>query len=817
MWQIPRNFSVRLSVKLSDYHRGWIDMGHREMRLSLGRLVLRLLVIVVFLTILSGMACADGILIPIRPEAPNFAIKYHRVEVKIEDRVATTSIDQVFVNRSGRQQEAIYVFPLPHGAAVREFTLYDQGQPLHAELINREKARSIYESIVAKRRDPGLLEYVGRDIYRVSVFPIPAGETKRIQLKYTELLPFDTGVVSYIYPLSTEKFSSMPIEEVKVQVKIDSKAPLSSIYSPTHDVKVDRPDAHSAIVTFEEHGTRPSTDLVLNYSVSQEDVGTSILTYKEPDEDGFFMLMGAPAIRLADKTVQPKSVIFVLDRSGSMSGEKIDQVKGALTYCLNSLNQKDRFRVVTFNSSVTTHGEGRRLMSATRENVKEALAGVDEIRAEGGTDINSALKTALEMAATEERKCYIVFLTDGQPTVGETNTDDIQKNIAKLQAQGKTKVGRIFVFGAGYDVNTHFLEKLAQDNGGVADYVRPSENIEVKVSRLFAKVAQPVMTDVTLDIKGIETYDIFPKEMPDLFTGSQLLVFGRYRAGKGSEAQVSLSGNTGSARKQYETTVRFAASKQDQHSFIAPLWASRKIALLLDEIMLRGKNDELVDEIIALSTRYGILTEYTAFLATEGDQLAAPGVRRRALDNLSSAKSEVAGSWATSQRQNSQLLRDNISLSKQNTQYDAEGNITQFQQVQTRNNQAFFNRSGRWEDARYRKGVQKVVQVKAFSDAYFQITRRAPELNQYLSLGKDVTVVTNNQAIEIGDVGKESFTTAELDTLLGKQSKIAPEDTHSMNTLGDGQHLTFSGNLLPGIGVILLVGCFAVVLHYKKQ
>ncbi|UCC49216.1 MAG: VWA domain-containing protein, partial [Gemmatimonadota bacterium] len=656
--------------------------------------------------------------------------------------VATTSIDQVFENRTGREQEATYIFPLPHGAAVREFTLYDQGHPLHAELLNREKAREIYESIVRKRRDPALLEYIGRDTYRVRVFPIPAKGTKRIQMEYTELLRYDSGIVSYTYPLSTEKFSSAPIDEVKVQIRVESRAPIRTVYCPTHDMKIDKPDEHVAFATLEEHGTRPNMDLVLHYTVSEEDIGTSALTYKEPGEDGFFLVMAAPSPQLADEDVRPKDVVFVLDRSGSMSGEKIEQAKGALTFFLNSLNERDRFRIVTFSNTVRVHGVGKGLVVASRDSVREARKLVEEIRAGGGTDIHSALDSALEMDFREGRASYVVFLTDGLPTVGETDTGTIAEHVSEWNAQPGGRRARLFVFGAGYDVNTHFLEKLAQGNGGVTEYVRPNEDIEVKVSRFFAKVAQPVLTQVELKVDKVEAYDVFPTEIPDLFAGSQLLIFGRYRTDRTVMARLSLTGYASPERKRFATSVSFPVS-QREHDYIAPLWASRKIGYLLDQIMLHGEEKELIDEIVALSTRYGILTEYTAFLAQEGDRLDEVAARREVSSKVMEAYAGVAGPAATSQRQNAQLMRGQSNLGMQNVQYDREGNAFRFQQAQTRNNQAFFNRAGNWEDARYKEGVQNVVQVKAFSEAYFQLTRRDPALNQYLSLGDRVLVVTN--------------------------------------------------------------------------
>ncbi len=763
----------------------------------------------------AGAGWADGILVPERPDAPRFAVKYHRVEVSIKGQVATTSIDQVFENRSTRQEEAVYVFPLPHGAAVREFTLYDRGHPLHAELLDRDKAREIYESIVRRRKDPGLLEYIGRDTYRVRVFPIPAKGSRRIQIEYTELLKYDSGLVTYVYPLSTEKFSAEPIEEVKVEIKVESTAPIHSVYSPTHDVEVDKPESHVAYATLEEHGTRPDRDLVLHYSVSEEDVGTSVLTHKERDEDGFFLLMAAPSSEMAKREVRPKDVVFVLDRSGSMSGEKIEQAKGALEFFLNSLNRQDRFRLITFSNRVRVHGVGEGLMPASREEVREARAMVEEIEAGGGTDIHSALESALEMDFTGERASYIVFLTDGLPTVGETDIATIVKHVGGWNHAEKGRQARLFVFGAGYDVNTHFLEKLAQGNGGVTEYVRPNEDIEVKVSRFFAKVARPVLTDLELSIPGVETYDIFPAELPDLFAGSQLLVFGRYRTKHPVLAKVSLVGHASPERRQFGTSVKLPTAEPD-HAYIAPLWANRKIGYLLDQIMIHGQKDELVDEVIELSQRYGILTEYTAFLAEEGSRLSFADGHARFEHEVAPAAEAKAGAWATSQRQNARRLKDQSALAAQNVQLDRDGNVVAFQQAQTRNNQGFFNRAGNWEDARYRVGVQQVVKVKAFSEAYFQLSRRDPTLNQYFSLGDRVLVVVNDRAIQIADEGKELFTEAELDALLGK-AKTSAQAQETAVDVAEAEGAVSIAASRAAAALLLAVACCTVLVRSRSQ
>jgi len=292
--------------------------------------------------------------------------------------------------------------------------------------------------------------------------------------------------------------------------------------------------------------------------------------------------------------------------------------------------------------------------------------------------------------------------------------------------------------------------------------------------------------------------------MPDLFAGSQLLVFGRYRTNHPVVAKVSLTGYASPERREFGVSATFPTS-QKEHAYIAPLWASRKIGYLLDQIMLNGEQKELVDEIIALSTRYGILTEYTAFLAEEGSRMGVEAAGRAAIDNLGVAYEAKAGDWATSQRQNAQMLRGQGNLAAKNVQVDRWGNTFQYQQAQTRNNQAFFNRAGNWEDARYKEGAQAVVQVKAFSEAYFQLGRRDPTLNQYFSLGQNVLVVINGQAVQIADEGKEVFTEDELDTLLGRKSASNPLADRVAGVTRTEIASRFPVRPIAGLGALLLI------------
>ncbi len=726
------------------------------------------------LALLAGALSADGILLPgpptaIRPDVPYFTIKYHRVKMEVTDQVCTTSVDQVFVNESGREQEATYLFPLPAGAVVQKFTLFADGEEMAAKLLTREEAQRIYEEIVRKRRDPALLTYAGNNAYQARIFPIPAGGERRIQLSYSQLLPYDNGLVSYLYPLSTEKFSPKPLQDASFLAEIHSHQPIGTVYSPTHDIACTRLSDTHVRVSWEETNSKPDRDLLLYYNIAKDPVGLSLVTFKEPGKDGFFLLLAAPTTERERGEALAKQVVFVMDTSGSMSGEKIKQVQGALTYCVNSLNPQDKFNIIAFSDHVEDFAKG--LVTATEAKVKEARAFIAGFEARGGTDIDSALTAALKYREPG-KPSYLVFLTDGQPTVGE-------QNIEKIIARVKTAVEeiaaptRLFAFGAGYDVNVPFLDKLSYQNNGLSTYVRPNEDIEQKVSTFYSKIAQPVLAGLSLDFGKVETYDTFPRQLPDLFYGSQVEVFGRYKAASAGQGTILLTGAMGGGSRTFELAATFPET-QAGTDYIASLWASRKIGFLLDEIRLKGPNKELIDEVVKLSLEYGILTEYTAFLALEKAAIpvAEAADRVAAAPGMGGAGGPAgpAGPAATSRSQNAQGMQTQSGLGGTNTFLNAEGARERIANIQNVGQRGYIQRGTRWEDTRYTPEMKIALRAQAYSEAYFQLSRVFPELNQQMSVGDNVLVILNSQVVEIGPEGKTELSAADLAALAAGQA-----------------------------------------------
>ena len=658
-------------------------------------------------------------------------------------------------------KEPIY-FPLTDEVAVSDFVLYINGKPVKAELLAKDRARSIYEGIVRSMQDPALLEYVGTRAFKARVFPIPPRGERRIQLEYSQVIQTDSGLARYTYPLRTDQFTQQPTGSLAVSIDIKSKHGIKTIYSPTHEVAVNRKDDNRATISYEGSNVQVIRDFACYYSLSDKEFGIDIITHREDvDEDGYFMLLISPKFAVNKKEIVEKDFIFILDRSGSMKGKKIEQAKKALRFCINNLNDGDRFNLITFNTDVDPF---LNRLDSVKKNREGALAFVDGIVANGGTNINGALQAALEEQPDPKRPRIIVFLTDGEATVGETDTVNILKNVSK---ENNDK-SRIFAFGVGYDVNVDLLDKMATQNGGTRQYVKPEEDLEIAISSFYTKVSEPVLVNLDLDIRNIKLKDFYPKKLPHLFRGSQLTVLGRY-VGKG-ETDLVLHGDINGKTHEFSNKTEFPRQQSD-HEFLPRLWAQRKVAYLVDEIRLNGENKELRDEITRLSEKYGIMTPYTSFLVTEegshGRMLSrAAGVQ----SGRGNAKRAVRGRSSSTQSA-VPLSASKVSTVEAKTAADAAAESIvesiSVQRMQKANQLAitgsaikhvkdktFYLLDKVWVDSTHKKDA-KTTKVEFGSKAYFDLLKKEPNLAKYLSVGKHVIVCYKGTCYEIHPVKQQ--------------------------------------------------------------
>jgi Ca-activated chloride channel family protein len=594
----------------------------------------RVLVALAVLLVVGSSARAAGMLIPAEKKLPPLALVDQKVTINIEDQIAVTRIEQAFRNHTGRELEATYLFPVPKGASVRKFTMWVNGVETPGEIVEADKARKIYTDIVSRSHDPGLLEYMNNQLIKVRVFPVPAKGDQRISLSYTSVSNADNGLIEYMYPMRTDGKAAETLEKFSIAINLKDQRPLTNIYSPSHPITITRPNDKEAVIGFEKNEAILDRDFQLFYQAGDKDVGVTAVTHRPiADRPGYFMMLLSPRAELSKMQQQPRDFVYVIDTSGSMRGKRITQAKNALKYCLRNLNEGDRFAMMNFASTVTKYTNN--LQAATPGNLEAARRWVDELEATGGTAIDDALRDALAMRSSDEGRTYtMVFFTDGQPTWGERNPVKIMDNVKKRNT-GNT---RIFSFGVGDDVNTVLLDGLADATKAVSTYVRESEDIEAKVSSLYAKISNPVLANLKLDVgEGVTLSEVYPQQLPDLFHGSQLVVFGRY-TGKG-HAAVKLSGKIGMDTKEFVYELNFADKTAGNQGFVEDLWARRKVGHLLDQVRVQGESKEVLEEIIMLAKRYGITTPYTSYLLVPDGPL--PVVRRKGGEPIDPAKAPI--------------------------------------------------------------------------------------------------------------------------------------------------------------------------------
>ncbi len=676
---------------------------------------------------------------PVWPDS-DLEIAYQHVDVTIEDQVATTHVEQLFVNNNDWMLEGTYLFPLPSGAAVSQLTMWVDGQPIEAKILQKEEARQIYDEIVRQLRDPALLEYVDNNAIQANVFPIPPHEERRIELEYSQVLPAEEGLVHYVYPQSTDLYTNTPLDSQRIRVEVTSREPIHAIYSPSHPVDVVRQGEYNALVGFEDQNVTANEDFELYYSVTAAEIGLNLLSYREPDEDGFFMLLVAPEVETEE--VVAKDVILVLDTSGSMEGSKLEQAEDAAVYIVDHLNPGDRFNIISFSTGIRRYAPD--LVPATDPGQFESY--INSLEALGGTNISAALLEAAGQAA-EKRPTTIVFVTDGLATEGIIETPLLLDAVAAATPEN----ARIFAFGVGNDVDPELLDNLAQNHRGTTTYVRPNQAVDEAVSSFYAKVSSPVLSNISLDYGDIIVEQTYPQVLPDLFAGTQLVVTGRYRAG--GPAAITLSGEVNGQPQQfvYEDNI---FRTQGGDAFIPRLWATRATGHLLRQIRLHGEKDELVQSVVNLSIRYGIITPYTSYLIEEDDIFTQTGRESivagemRLADEAFEAPLELEVEEAAAQ---AEMVEAEAPIAAP-TMVAGDGSKSESDVqslVEFVGSKTFVWRDGGWVDTAYEEDQHKLIEIDFAGEEYFELLSSTPEIGQYLALGQQVLVIHNGQAYQI--------------------------------------------------------------------
>ncbi len=719
-------------------------------------------------------------LLPPRPRHPlrqhfPLSITRHRVLAEVNDGLVKTRVEETFHNSSGRQLEGYYMFPLPDGASASGFTMKIAGKVVKGEVLDKDKARSIYEGIVRKAKDPGLLEYVDRGLIRARVFPIPAHGDVEVSIEYVQEIIPQAGLYLYRYPLGPGKHSMGPYKDVAFDIKIDSSRPLRSINCLSHKVGIHRTGELKARVGFEAASLAQEGDFLLMWNVGEDALAPLCLVSRGHEEKGYFNITLSPRVD-AKKLATPKDVVFVIDTSGSMRGHKMEQAKKALVYCIEGLNDADRFNVVDFSIEARRFAPG--LVAIEGDARSRGLAYARALESGSGTNLEEAMRFALGDLKTPERLQMVVVLTDGMPTIGVTSPEEIMASIKKANSHNR----RMFVFGVGQNLNAKLLDRIAGETRGTSEYIRDRENIELRLSAFYDKIDSPVLTNLRIEFPDGGVSDVFPRDMPDLFHGVQLSLFGRYQPGQigggNKNRTVLLRGKYLGEERTFEYSFDFSGKKGPGADQLSRLWAARKIGYLLEQIRLNGGSGELKSEVVRLSKLHGIITPYTSYLIVEegelvqGNRLPPPGsprplggVVRDALDARSrqsgggfkgkpqaeakrAFEKDRGASAVESSREIGRLKNSGLRKSLKEEDEDRGTGKPIISRV---GSLTFYRQGESWVDSRLtvKKPDSQERKITWLSGEYFEFLKANPKAGKILALGSSVTFLWEGKVVKV--------------------------------------------------------------------
>ncbi len=720
---------------------------------------------------LSLVAQACIIIPPPHPQPPQpqpLQVREQHIEFRIHHPRVAVHVRTVLHNPGRRPAEGIFIFPLPPGASVSSFQFRQGDRMIEGELLERDKALREYQRIVARLKDPALLEYIGQDLFRARLFPVPPGKDAVIELRY-ESVPARLGQLVRVWHNIRIGRQQGPEEGLlDIKGRIAASQPIKTVFSPTHEITVDR--AGDKLVRFSvQLRQRPfDRDFVLYYSVAPDPVGLDALFYRRGRE-GWFLLTLAPPVDVPSRQVR-KRIVVAIDTSGSMSGAKIEQAKQAVAQAIRALSPGDQFALIAFSDEVQAFSD--RLVAAKPDVVERAIEFIDGLRAIGGTALCDAAETAVSIAAAAARRepVYVLLVTDGRPTVGERNIGRIAERVAKAN---KDYRARLFAVGIGYDVNSVLLDKLTADNGGLVEYIRPGEDIEVALASLLRQIGQPVLTDLHFEIRGVRARDILPRKLLDLFRGQQAVVVGKY--GRPGTASITLVGSLLGKQRRWSWRVKFPR-RALENGWLPRLWATRKIAYLLGQIREGGEDEELKREIVRLALEYGIVTPYTAYIVREQRKLAEAQARQRpgleaalmpggAVAGIPPRQLDMARAGIAGPGYGAAAVQAGAALSKaQRAAAPAAPAPTAARHAGGKT--FYYDAADRiWVDAELTSGL-RTVRIAPYSAAYWRLVRASKMIAAWLSVGECVAVRIGGYRLEVVPGGAGAIAPDVLEALV---------------------------------------------------
>ena len=612
----------------------------------------------------SLLANVDGKNVPL-------TVGYHKVVAEVRDQIARTTVEESFVNSTDATLEGVFSFPLPADASISGFGMWIGDELVEADLVEKQRARAIYEDILRRKKDPGLLEWEGGNLFKARVFPIFPHSEKRIRLRYTEVLPLEGDAYRYRYALRSELLRLHPLRELSIAVSVVSAAVLKDVSSPTHPVTLRKTD-HEAVAEFGAQQYTPERDFELSIGVGRGE-GLSSIAHVRGD-DGFFMLLVSPPDAAASGWQRelvpegdPLDLMLVADTSGSMDPASRATQAQFLAALLGQLSAKDRFRLIACD--VEPHDLVAEPTPVTEDSVAKALAALDARFSLGWTDLDKAFDAVLAKAGPGTN---VIYVGDGIPTSGDADpVATVDRLRTKAKAKDTKAVFHAVSTSSAYEKSV--LTGIASIGGG--SFRRADDGPAANSKALLAEIARPGLRDAKVTIDGVPTAKVYPEVLPNLPLGHQQVVLGRFLPDANAKtANVVVTGSV--AGKPVRYTSSFAVPAADEgNSFLPRLWARRH----LDVLLAQGQNQETKDEIVAFSREYQIMTPYTSFLVLENDEdRALYGVERtvkmrdaerffaqasdKAALEIARKQMETAHRWRVNLRR--QVLRDIATLGR---------------------------------------------------------------------------------------------------------------------------------------------------------
>jgi len=700
--------------------------------------------------LLPGKLTDDGFVPDETVKPGQYTIRYSTIVATVDDGTARTKIQETIVG-PGQAVDTVCLIPLPEGvqadgATVTSGSPGDTPAPLSdARFLAADEAQKVYEAIAQGLERVEILALTGRPALLVPEFRLDGKVEFTVEFKQ----PVDDvdGVQSLRCPTPATAWADGPAARLTATVSVHDSRPLRAMFSPSHEASIQRDGLYKATARVKVDRWSGEEDLRLCWVADKDDLGLRVLAYRDAEDDeGYFMLFGNPTGSASGEKAIAKDVVFVLDTSGSMRGEKIEQARAAIEYCLEQLNAGDRFNIVTFGTEVRSFRDA--LVKRSEGELTAAQDFIEELVAQGRTNISGALKKAVTGKSTAGRPHITIFLTDGTPTAGELVPEKIVESVTATQPCPT----RIFVMGVGHDVNTHLLDKLAEATDGSSEYVTADDEIDAKIATLYDRLSHPVLTNVVVDCGELRTQSVYPKKIPALFKGSEFMLFGRYR--DGGKHTFTVSGSLSGQPTRYDCRADLpSAPSSDTTAFVAPLWAARKIGYLLQEIRLHGENDELITEVVRLSKKFGIVTEYTEFIASVTGDVSTEVAINEARQRMNMANAVQAGQWAFNQARNDRQLQQKMVATKDANFYlDRQGRRVATENIQQFDDNVFYLRDGQWVDAQD-QGDRKARTVKLFSKEYNDLVRNNRRFAQAQRLGWAMSINVGEERIVVENDG----------------------------------------------------------------